>query len=204
MPDLYPNFAALSAKEKQGIAYEISVADRGTHILVLAPHGGNIEPGTSEIAKAVARNDLSMYVFEGLRARSGELHITSHRFDDPQCLKLVSGVHTAVAIHGRKDGDDPETVSVGGLDVGLGKAIASSLREAGFVVAPAVAGLAATDQNNICNRGKSGLGVQLELPRSLRDQLVHDEAKLESFADAIRAAIKHQSLPHPPLTPGSG
>jgi phage replication-related protein YjqB (UPF0714/DUF867 family) len=45
-------------------------------LAILAPHGGGIEPGTSELAEAVAGEGLSFYAFEGLK-RSGNavLHV---------------------------------------------------------------------------------------------------------------------------------
>lgn len=190
--DLYSNFAELAAKEKERRDYRIRVNNLGTPVVVIAPHGGAIEPGTSEIAKAIAGDHLSMYAFEGLRQRSGELHITSHRFDEPVCVKLVSGAQAAIAIHGRRDEHDPETVWLGGLDVTLGKAVAISLRKAGFRVDAAPIGMAARDATNICNRGSAGAGVQLELPRTLRDELARDEVALRSFSEAVRQGIQRQ------------
>jgi phage replication-related protein YjqB (UPF0714/DUF867 family) len=190
MADRYTNFADLAAKERLGTDYRIWLEDRGTPVIVIAPHGGCIEPGTSAIAKAIAREDLSIYVFEGIGRRThGDLHIASHLFDEPKGVQVVTSAETTIAIHGRKDAGDPKTVSIGGRNSVLGSAIASSLRDAGFQTGSAGHGLAARDASNICNRGSSGAGVQLELPRSLRDQLANDEAKLRSFSDAVRNAI---------------
>ena len=36
------------------------------NIVIIAPHGGGIEPGTSELAIAIAGEELSFAVFEGL------------------------------------------------------------------------------------------------------------------------------------------
>jgi phage replication-related protein YjqB (UPF0714/DUF867 family) len=190
LADLYPNFAALAESELAEIDYQIWFEDRGTPIVILAPHGGFIEPGTSKIAKCIAGDDLSFYAFEGLRDRPhGDLHITSSRFDEPMGLQLISSAETAIAIHGRADAGDPKTISLGGRNNALGDAVASCLKEAGFPVAAAPSDLAGRDPANICNRGTSGAGVQLELPRTLRDALVRDEAKLRSFSDAVRMAI---------------
>lgn len=189
--DRYLNFQALAVQERCGIDYRVCLEDRGTPTVVLAPHGGCIEPGTSEIAEAIAQEDLSFYAFEGLRPGRPhrDLHITSTRFDEPQALRLIGDAETAIAIHGRTDGDDPKTVWLGGLGVALCDAIASSLRAAGFEVASARQGLAGREPTNICNRGAAGAGVQLELPRSLRDELVVDAARLQLFGNAVRVAI---------------
>ena len=67
MPDRYRRFADLAANECLGVDYRIRVEDRGTPFVILAPHGGWIEPGTSEIAEALAGTDLSFYAFEALK-----------------------------------------------------------------------------------------------------------------------------------------
>jgi phage replication-related protein YjqB (UPF0714/DUF867 family) len=47
-----------------------------------------------------------------------------------------------------------------------------------------------TDPQNICNRGKSGQGVQLEISRKVRDLLRNDKKQLKVFSDAVRSAIQ--------------
>lgn len=66
MPDRYTSFVDLAANERPDIDYRIRVVDRGSEIGILAPHGGWIEPGTSEIAEAIAGSEFSFYVFESL------------------------------------------------------------------------------------------------------------------------------------------
>ena len=98
--DWYTSFAALRAAEPPG-EYRIRAFPRGSAKAVLAPHGGAIEPGTSEIAAAVAGEDLSLYCFEGLKGRvHSRLHITSHLFDEPECLALVAASDRVLAMHG--------------------------------------------------------------------------------------------------------
>src|ERR1700751_5506986 len=85
-------------------------------VAVLAPHGGAIEAGTSEIACAVAGSEFNLYVFEGIR-ESGNyaaLHLTSHRFDEPRCLALLSACDHVITVHGCR-GEIPR-VLLGGLD----------------------------------------------------------------------------------------
>lgn len=53
---------------------------RRSDVAVVAPHGGLIEPGTSEITWALARSTCSAHSFDGRKARrNGDLHITSTR-----------------------------------------------------------------------------------------------------------------------------
>lgn len=189
--DKYSNFAELGAGERAGVDYQIHVENRGTPVAIIAPHGGRIEPGTLEIAANIAGEALSFYAFEALRAagKRGSLHITSARFDEPLAIALVGEAQKVVAIHGRADDGDPLTVGVGGLDTALRDKIAAALTRAGFAAAIVFKGrLAGRDPTNICNRGITGAGVQLELPRMLRRQLTTEPASLRAFSDAVRGA----------------
>ncbi|MFT6447142.1 Phage-related replication protein YjqB, UPF0714/DUF867 family [Sulfitobacter pontiacus] len=193
MADRYPDFATLAAAHEQDRDYRITVQDRGTRVVVLAPHGGSIEPETASIARAVAGDDLSFYLFEALHAGAhGDFHITSHRFDEPRALALVAGADTSVAIHGRKD-DGTDTVWLGGRDETLRDAVGDALRAAGFGAALNTA-LPGVHPGNICNRTRSGAGVQLELPRSLRRSLAEDGRMMARFGAAFRAAISAAGL----------
>jgi phage replication-related protein YjqB (UPF0714/DUF867 family) len=190
MADLYANFAALAAAETDGVDYRICRTNRGTPVAVIAPHGGLIEPGSSQIAWAIARDDWSVYGFEGLLRRPhGDLHITSPRFDEPRALSLVRAAETAVGVHGRADANDPQTVWMGGLDFDFRDAICEALEAAGFDAATGGHRVKGREPTNICNRGRSGAGAQLEIPRSLRDQLMADRERMMAFTDAVRAAV---------------
>ena len=193
MADRYPDFATLAAAHEQDKDYRITVQDRGTRVAILAPHGGTIEPETASIARAVAGDDLSFYLFEALRAGAhGDYHITSHRFDEPRALALVARADTSIAIHGRKD-DGTDTVWLGGRDETLRDAVGDALRAAVFGAALNTA-LPGVHPSNICNRTRSGAGVQLELPRFLRRNLAEDGAMMARFSTALRAAISAASL----------
>ncbi len=188
MADRYQNFNDLALEQKADIDYRINSEDRGTAVVILAPHGGTIEPETSEIAIEIAGSDLTFYTFEALRTGAhGDFHITSHRFDEPVAVNLVGRAVTSVAIHGRKD-DGSDTVWLGGRDTDLRDAIGASLIAAGFE-AELNKTLPGIHETNICNRTRTGKGAQLELPRSLRRKLANDEALLKSFCTAIRTAI---------------
>lgn len=189
MTDLYANFAALADSAAEGTDYEIQAEDRASAILVMAPHGGGIERGTSEVAREIARDDLSLYLFEGVRrSGNGELHITSTNFDEPTAQHLLERAETVIAVHGRKDGGDIATIWLGGRATALRNAISESLRTSGFQTATAQE-LPGLESSNICNRGRSTAGVQLELPRSLRHRLIDDGALLKAFGDAIRQVL---------------
>ncbi|KKK77328.1 hypothetical protein LCGC14_2854700, partial [marine sediment metagenome] len=64
----------------------------------------------------------------------------------------------------------------------------TALRDAGFEAALNTT-LPGVHETNICNRTRTGEGVQLELPRSLRRRLAEDPDLLESFSRAVRQAL---------------
>lgn len=189
MVDKYRNFDKLFASERRDVDFRVRCFDRKTAIVLMAPHGGHIEPETSSIAETIAGDQYSFYAFEGLRARSRELHITSEHFDEPDALALLSGARTAITIHGRQDRGDPATIWLGGLDTELREAIARQLHAAGFEVTMQGASMPGVAKSNICNRGTSNMGVQLELPFSLRDDLRKSPARMKRFCDAVQGAL---------------
>jgi len=198
--DRYRNFADLSASETEGKDYRIALVDRASEAVIIAPHGGTIEPMTSELARMIAADEYSYYCFEGVQVgRQGELHITSDRFDEPNGRDLVSRARFAVALHGRKDRDDPETTWLGSRDGQLIAAAQEALSAAGFGAVLMAGNLEGKAPRNICNGGTSGAGLQLELPRTLRDRLRDDPAESMRYVDAARSAIgwriSHQGPP---------
>ncbi|AYG60826.1 poly-gamma-glutamate hydrolase family protein [Rhizobium jaguaris] len=196
--DRYSSFSALSERETEGVDYRIRIEDRSSHVAIIAPHGGFIEPATSEIALEIAGRSFSSYCFEGLDANRlhHELHVTSESFDEPIADGLVFKSLIVVAIHGRTDRDDPETTWVGGLDILLRDRIVEALRRDGFAAAARAKGeaLAGTSIGNICNRGKWQVGVQLEIPRYMRDVFVADAEKPKRYAAAVRHVIDQFDL----------
>ena len=192
MRDRYENFARLRNGETEGIDYRICIMERESFAAIIAPHGGRIEPGTSEIAAAIAENIHCLYCFEGLRERPHrDLHIKSTSFDEPKCLGLTKQCKIVVAVHGwdRKD----KAVDVGGLDVALRDAICTRLDAAGFQSNVETKGRhAAISPNNVCNKGLREKGVQLEITKGLREALLRYEEDLRSFAKSVQQAISSQ------------
>jgi phage replication-related protein YjqB (UPF0714/DUF867 family) len=189
--DEYTAFAELAAHKKQGVDYDFSVLDRASAVAIVAPHGGWIEYGTSQLATAVAGGDFSLYLFEGLKPKRPhrELHIRSEYFDEDQCVELVTKAQIAIGMHGRADGDDPETIWLGGRGEELRDALALVLRGVGFKAITSGHRLPGEHRNNICNRGIGRAGVQLELPKTLRDALVANPERRALFSGAVRKAI---------------
>jgi phage replication-related protein YjqB (UPF0714/DUF867 family) len=189
--DKYKTFDELRCSEREGVDFRIRLSRRTTGVAILAPHGGKIEPGTSQIAEAIAGDEYSLYCFEGLRKRGNrDLHITSTKFSEPQCVDLISACDLVVAVHGV---DEKRLhVEIGGLGSILRDGIYRRLKEAGFSAQVVTRGdRAGRNAGNICNRGSSGHGVQLEITRGLRDVLIASPADLRRFAEAVRTAIEY-------------
>ena len=64
--DTYCCFAELKNHEELNKDYKISISDVGSGISIIAPHGGKIEPGTSDIARKIATERSNYYCFEGI------------------------------------------------------------------------------------------------------------------------------------------
>lgn len=169
--DCYTTFRELTKREKRGRDFRVRWLARPSPWLVIAPHGGGIEPGTSEIAEAIAADDLSLYAFEGIKPReNARLHITSTRFDEPRCTLLLEASRKALSVHGK--GGREQLVLLGGRDVETLERLRRSLERRRFRVEihPGLA-LEGRDRANVCNRCGSGMGVQLEMSHGLRRSL---------------------------------
>ena len=169
--DKYANYDDLKQHEKEGEDYVILLRENNSRIAVIATHGGGIEPGTVDIADGVASSEHAFYAFKGIKRRGNAvLHITSTKFDEPKGVRLAGNADVVVSIHGYQ-GED-EVVFIGGKNQDLKEKIRYMLNEAGFHAKISTkTGLRAQHPENICNRCRSGEGVQLEISRGLRDRM---------------------------------
>ncbi len=197
--DKYCCYEHLEAGEVRGRTYDTVLKNRASNIAVVAPHGGWIEHGTTQIADAIAGANYSFYSLRGLGhpRKHSDLHITSHKFNDPDCLALVAKSVVVVGIHGRQNGDgtkgewhDDQTTWLGGLHISLRRSIADALRQSEFKAIASDHDLKGEEPANICNLGSMKAGVQLEIPRKLRNELVDSASLLEKFAASVRNEIE--------------
>ena len=198
--DTYANFADLTRCETRGRDYTIQSRSGTSRLAVIAPHGGRIEAGTATLADAVAGDRHSFYAFKGIKpAGNAALHITSHHFDEPTGLQVVGSADVAVALHGHHDPLN-EIVHIGGRNDTLRRRMRYLLTRAGFHVEAALQdGLRAVHPLNICNRCRSGRGVQIEITRALREKLFDPLFPLaqrsktplfHTFVQALRSALE--------------
>ncbi|MFD2765962.1 poly-gamma-glutamate hydrolase family protein [Micromonospora eburnea] len=175
-------------------------------VAVVAPHGGGIEVGTSELCLAVAgyhpatlatatdgRGLHDYWMFEGLRGSgNGELHVTSVNCDDPYAESICGGARYAVSLHGCKESDagvpdGTRAVLVGGLDANLRDLLRQEYARVGITLAGGGgADIDGSHPRNICNRTLIGKGAQLELTTALRNAM---------FGTNTRADRKNTTLP---------
>ena len=169
--DKYDSYEALIAGgEIEGSDFNVTLHERPESvILVVAPHGGTIEIGTSEMAALIADRDYSLFTFNGLKQEWGgnrDLHITSHNFNHPSCIALASRHSTVLAVHGCKG--DSSQIYVGGRDAQLTTLLTERLVAAGLPATSSGHKYPGRNPLNICNRGTSGKGAQLEFTLDLR------------------------------------
>ncbi len=182
----FDSFSALARGKTEGADYNIVVRESfRSAVSIVAPHGGAIEPMTSEIAQDIAGDDHSLYIFEsaGQKYSFFELHVPSDAFDEPRCLSLVAKTKTTVTIHGCK-GDMP-VIYMGGRDAALKDALAAAFSAEGIAAVTEGHDYPGTSSRNICNRNENGAGVQLEFSRGMRE----DADLRKKCVEIVRACL---------------
>ena len=121
MAVVYCCYEMLRQNEREGVDYEVVTVteNRDPSVVVMAPHGGDIEPHTSLLADEIATDEFVFYEFRG-KKKSGNrtLHITSTRFDEPCAVGLAERAEVVLAVHGARGG--AEFLMVGGTARGVG------------------------------------------------------------------------------------
>jgi phage replication-related protein YjqB (UPF0714/DUF867 family) len=192
----YNNYRQLNENETKGRGYLIHFRHGKSGILVMAPHGGGIEPGTTEIADAVAGAEHSFYCFDGLKKGGNwNLHITSRRFDEPIGIDIAKNSQTIVTMHGCKE--KGKIIYIGGRDKPLKEKIIKATKLAGFAVKESLRH-PGINELNICNRSRTGKGVQIEISMGLRRTMFQDISRIKrkktteifaEFISALRSAL---------------
>lgn len=167
--DGYANYSELAAAKVEGIDYDLLYNYTDSAVAVIAIHGGGIEPGTGELAKAIAGSTYDYYVFDGkMSSNNMSLHIEATSFDEPIALDLVQNSERTLSFHGFTG--SARITYVGGLDTVLAGKVKTSLKAAGFKVADAPQELAGISALNICNKNIPKAGVQIEVSSAQRSK----------------------------------
>lgn len=174
----------------------------GGPVGVFAPHGGGIEPGTEEIARAVAQaTGATLYVLSAKRPTgNAALHVCSEDMLPGISAKLDSAVKACrmgIAIHGHgKTKGHP--IYISGMAARAAKLAADAIRNAigtNWEVVDDQAKipreLAGMHKNNVVNRPREH-GIQIELPRALREEArpaIRGDASL--LVNALVEVVRH-------------
>ena len=202
--DYYKSMTELYKDTTEGIDWKKDTRNVGKSVLIVAPHGGNIEQGTSELTKLVANNgDFDYFSFEAIRpSNNTQLHVTSTNYDDATLHEMIQDRTATISIHGAQG--EEQLVYLGGYQSPLRDAIQSQLELKGFVVKIPPEYLGGLSNANFINKVEESTGVQLELTTALRKVFFKDEdtstasrKKIENwtttmydFAEALNGAIK--------------
>lgn len=180
---------------------------------VVAPHGGGIEPGTSELCLAIAGYHpatlaptggptYDYWLLEGLLStNNGDLHVTTTHCDDAMALSLCGGARTALTLHGctTAAANGMGDVLVGGRNAALRNLLIAQLAGFGAGDATGHPSLAGMAPENLTNRTLLGAGAQLEITTPVRaamfgvntrEQRKHTTtATFWAFTNACRTAL---------------
>lgn len=171
MADLYASYTDLAAHQTEGVDYERrTVAVTGASWASIAIHGGGIEQGAGEMARAVGAGLMQHYEFAGIMPANNfdTLHVTSTNFDEPICTGMVTAAKRCLSFHGYSGTDDLPETSIGGLDTFMKGRVAAALTRAGFRVITAAQEISGSDPANIANKTSISAGVQVEMSHALR------------------------------------
>lgn len=153
--DHYNSMSELLNHTQQGVDWTKESSDNHSRVLIMAPHGGNIERGTTELTKLIAaKGNYDYYTFNGLKKlNSNELHVTSTNYDDPDLINRNYYKDVSVTVHGvrAQKGILENTVCIGGLDYNLRNFIKTELVGHQFNVQDASGYIAGVTSNNIAN-----------------------------------------------------
>ncbi len=188
----YTTFTELTQHEAATQDYEIRSRVGSSGIAVIAIHGGNLQPGTTEIADAVAGDIHSFYSFVSLKPEIDQtLCIPSTQFDEPIALEIVGEAQIVLSIHGCQG--KAEFIKVGGLDTDRRELLQAELQAAGFSVSDDEP--SGTNPTNICNRNRTGQGVQIEISRGLRKRFINSVGNIQDVTGFTQfVAVLQRSL----------
>ena len=210
----HPNLTVDQARACGELVERLRDNGRQRELIVIAPHGGDIERHTDEqaeqVASRLAAKAVSSWRCKGWKGGGGALvrwHITSTDISAasfPRLDLVISrGFTHAVAFHGFEDPEVDTDVLVGGcapdeLKLEIAAEIDKSLAGSGLRVR--IAGpednFGGDDERNVVNRltAEGGSGIQIEQSLAARSR------RWEKIANAV-AAVYDTKVPDPAPSP---
>jgi phage replication-related protein YjqB (UPF0714/DUF867 family) len=197
----------LEAGHQRDRDFKIVIGNRKNirRCLIVAPHGGDTEPMTSEIARAVADvSARSFYLFLGLLRRNNwdAFHIDSTAFDEPDFETLIADTELVVSFHGAER-DRGRTIYVGGLhEEGrrlMVEGLNADLQRFGILAVDAAKvkvaqSIAGVHPRNLTNRGRMRRGVQLEFSGGARHVFFPGSSQVERQRPNKRLTVLARSV----------
>jgi phage replication-related protein YjqB (UPF0714/DUF867 family) len=210
-----PQVAAVGLNDAEAEDYSefiehLADNDYNSKLVVIAPHGGNIEQHTDEQAEEVAKqlpsNCVSVWMCKGFKKGGGAFarwHITSTDISEESFPKLKSvygrGFEYAVAFHGFGGNDDKPSICIGGRTVDatlkqkIKEEIEGKVRRFGvrvFMDNGCPEDINGDKEKNIVNR-LSKNGLQIEQSEKFRTTMVDEENRplRLKVADAVVRVI---------------
>ena len=192
--DHYRSFAELAANNIEGKDYLIVEKESPSDVLIMAFHGGLIEPGTAELAEAIAGNDFDFYALLGFKNSdrhepsytAADLHLTSARYDEPRLMKKTETASLCLGLHGF--GGEEADFCVGGANKLERKRLVKELSErlpglkSCELCCPPFNGTSLKNPVNKCRDG----GIQVEMSPRIRRAILEDLNIKTQTADAFR------------------
>jgi phage replication-related protein YjqB (UPF0714/DUF867 family) len=206
MKDHFKNFEEI--KKVRPDSFDIEAIPRESPFLLFAPHGGGIEPGTTEICWWFYKEAYSLYTFSGKGQNCRQLHITSTRFNESTLLEMLDHHDYAISFHGMTNEISSKVnadIYLGGLNKTLIELTTAELRKNGYKVLSNAeltqSHLSGSEEENVTNSCRSGMGMQVELSEKLRQTFFQGvlgskagrrftTGELDRFCEAIMVAIQ--------------
>lgn len=181
----YKKFSELEAENTEGVDYKVDIQKiLESKTLIMAFHGGTIEPGTDLLAKEISKTDISFYNFVGLR---DGLHITSTDFDDPRLIELTKEATNCISLHGLSDNE--ADFCFGGANQDKRKQLLGLFQKefpqfkSCELCCPPNHGVSFKNPANFCH---STGGVQIEIGKKARNLLLKNKEFLKKVSELIR------------------
>jgi phage replication-related protein YjqB (UPF0714/DUF867 family) len=162
----YSSYTELAREMKSGIDFEVIYRNSGSRsYLIAAPHGGYMEPGSTEIANAIADDLFGFYTFSSIRRNTAPLMVLpSLRFNEPWLRSVSKRYRGVISIHIIPGSD--RAIYVGGTYRKLANIISSALQADGYTVKTLPNWSPAYNSNNFFNKGVNG-GIRIEISSGL-------------------------------------
>lgn len=200
--DQYRSFAELAQDNVEGVDYSLEVKDRQSSILVMAFHGGYVEPGSAELGSEITKDKFNFYAFRALQPGKlhepsftySTLHLTSTRYDEPGLLSMAAESHFCLSLHGF--GGQEADFCMGGGNGEQRKVLNQRLSQhfpelqSCELCCPPFNGTSKKNPTNQCRNQ----GIQIEMSPRVRKRLLSDLQFRAEVANSLRGWLEDAEI----------